>query len=509
MGNKPNHKQAPSAATVIPKPIDGESVDGLTGNFGDVPELPEYARLTEEKKAEAMEVGSWFDDYVDFATKASPMTPKSFHYASSLFASSLAIARRICLRVSVRQNTIYPNLYMLFVGHSTTPRKTTGLKVVSGLIDAADMNHFLLASRQTPEALTLDLTTQDLESYKRSSTTQKVIWLKERAIAAQRGWLLDEASHLVDSFDRDYTSGLLPIVLDLYDSSDSSLQRNTIGRGRENVENAYLTIFGATTYGAIAENMRVDKHWHNGLWARFAFVGVDRCGAWKFWPPRLDFPKTLVDRLRFVAYELLPMPKAKIVEQSEDDSENNQHNGNTKEVVLDQPLTASDVEIDSDAWDHWGLYAKATSYDMLIEDSGYFASVPDRFYANYGRLSTMLIKVAMNLATFETESLPVVIRAAHIYRAQIIVEAWRAYLHRVYDKLDDIRDNTLAEKIMMKLAQNGPKWMIRRDLLRKMNKKWSQISDTVADLKESDQIEERSERNKRGPATISYRLKME
>lgn len=95
----------------------------------DVPPLPAYARLDEEQEYQAHSVGDWLDLYEDFASKASPMTPASFHRAVGLFTGSLAIARRLCLRVSISQNTIYPNLYLLFIGQSTRPRKTTGLRV--------------------------------------------------------------------------------------------------------------------------------------------------------------------------------------------------------------------------------------------------------------------------------------------------------------------------------------------------------------------------------------------
>ena len=81
---------------------------------GKVPNLPEYARLTPEQKTQATTAGKWLDDYIAFASKASPLTPTSFHEAAGLFSGSLAIARRIHLPVSVKRNWIRPNLYVLF-----------------------------------------------------------------------------------------------------------------------------------------------------------------------------------------------------------------------------------------------------------------------------------------------------------------------------------------------------------------------------------------------------------
>ena len=480
----------------------GESILALQPDMevADVPPLLRYAQLTEEQQKEASTAGVWLDEYVAFAKEASPLTPASFHVASALFAGSLSIARRLCLPVSVSTNTIYPNLYMLFIGHSTRPRKTTALRVLRGLINEAGLGHFLLADRQTPEAFTLDMTTRVTDSYETLSKTEKEIWLKERAIAAQRGWLLEEASHLLDSFNRDYTSGLLPLVLSMYDASDIGMQRNTISRGRESVEKAYLTIFGATTYGAMAAHINQPPHWNNGLWARFALIGDDNSGAWKFWPTPLDYPEKLTEKLRFIAYELLPMPEAKIGESESGEEKKKQR---IKEVLVNPALAASEVSMTRDAWKQWENYSKAISYDMLLET---FGSVPNKFYASYGRLGTMLVKVAIILATLDADRLPVTVDGPHVYRAQMIVEEWRSNLHSIFSKMGNSRKKDLTEIIASALAKKGKEWVPRRDLLRGLNKKWSETEGAIDDLVASGDIERRSIKNQPGPKSEEYRL---
>jgi len=468
------------------------------------PPLPEYARLSPTQIAEATNAGRWLDDYTAFASKASPLTPQPFHVAAGLFAGALAIARRLHLKVSVKANTIYPNLYELFVGHSTRPRKTTALRILRGLICEADMSHFLLADRQTPEAMALDLTTKMPGGFDSWVEDEQREWLRERAIAAQRGWLLEEASHLLDSFNRDYSAGLLPLVLDLYDASDRGPRKNTISRGREQIEDAYLSIFGATTYGAMAAHAQNPVHWRNGLWARFALVGSDESGAWKFWPPSLDYPPDLVRRLWFIAYGLLPMPEARIETKEivDDDGESRK----VKVVVLDPPLESTAVEISREAWEAWERYARAVSFDMLPEKP---EKVPPQFYASYGRLGTMLIKVAMILATFDAGSLPIQIETRHTYRAQLIVEGWRANLHQILKKVAEVSADDLAEQVKAVLAQNGVKWTTRRDLLRALNLKWSEVEATISDLEASGEIERRPKKSKRGPPSEEYRLVLE
>jgi hypothetical protein len=492
-----------AVAKIDPQGPPPSIADTETPDLPNCPPLPDYAQLTAAQIAQATTAGRWLDDYVSFASEASPLTPTSFHVAAGLFAGALAIARRLHLRVSVSTNTIYPNLYLLFVGRSTRPRKTTALRVLRGLLRDAGMQRFLLAERQTPEALSLDLTTRLPSNFDNLAAETQAQWLDERAIAAQRGWLLEEASHLLDSFNRDYSSGLLPLVLDLYDASDHGPTRNTISRGREVIEKPYLSIFGCTTYGALAAHAENAAHWHNGLWARFALVGSDNTGAWKFWPPPLDYPPDLVERLRFIAHKLLPMPEARIVTRETD---SNDESRRVNEVNVSPLLDSSEVVVTPQAWKAWEQYARAVSFDMLPKEPD---AVPPRLYASYGRLGTMLVKVAMILATFDADRLPVTVDAAHVYRAQQIVEAWRAHLHGILGKLSDVGANVLTEQIKATLAQVGRDWMSRRDLLRALGKQWSEVEPVVSDLEASGEVERQPRKGKRGPASEEYRLLIE
>lgn len=468
------------------------------------PILPECARLTPAQETESREIGHWLDEYVQFASEASPMTPVPFHMAAGVYAGALAIARRLHLCVSTRMNTIYPNLYLLFVGHSTRPRKTTALRVLRGVLREAGMRRFLLADRQTPEALSLDLTTGIPRTLDEWAPEIQEEWLEERGIASQRGWLLEEASHLLDSFNRDYSKGLLPLVLDLYDSSDVGPTGNTISRGREGITEPYMTIFGCTTYGALAEHAENTVHWHNGLWARFALVGSDETGTWKFWPPSMGYPPALIKRLRFLAYDLLPMPQA-IIETSEV-TDNDGEPRKVREVIVDPPLVSSEVIIRRAAWKQWEQYSKAVGFDMLPEKS---SEVSTQLYASYGRFGTTLIKVAMILAALDADKLPVTVEAAHTYRAQIIVEGWRANLHTILAKMTTVSADGVAEHIVAVLAQKGRGWTMRRDLLHAISKRWSDTEAIIDDLEAGGEIERKERKGKRGPSTEKYRLWVE
>jgi hypothetical protein len=368
------------------------------------------------------------------------------------------------------------------------------------------MDHFLLADRQTPEALALDLTTRIPPNYNTWDRQEQERWLQERAIAAQRGWLLEESSHLLDSFNRDYSSGLLPMVLDLYDSSEQGPSRNTIARGRERVSKPYLSIIGCSTYGSMANHVQNQEHWNNGLWARFALVTSDSEGTWQFWPDPLTYPEELVSRLRFISFDLLPMPEVSF--QARDTPGDDGGEPQTVRVVVVTPaLTSSKVLIEDRARGQWERYSRAVTFDMLPEEP---SEVPARFYASYGRLGTMLIKVAMLLAASDADQLPVVIKACHVYRAQMIVETWRQNLEDVLAEAGMVRatreSQQSARRIVARLAEGGREWTTRRDLLRSLSMRWSEVEATINDLEESGEIERRDYKPSRGKASEEYRL---
>lgn len=469
------------------------------GDVRQAPPLPEYAQLSDEELYQANDTGQFLKDYVHFANIAAPMTPPEFHVAAALSAVSIAVARRLHVPASTQK--IYPNLYTLFVGESTLHRKTTGLNVLTGLLNKAGMTPaFTLAERQTPEAFTEDLSLSFPPTYDKWTEKNKDTWLKRRPLAAQRGWLLDEASHLLDSFSRDYSSGLLPVVLDLYDSKDDPGGRNTKSNGLEVVEKAYLTIFGCTTYEAMAEHMGKAAHWRNGLYARFALVTSDVVTQWQFWPPPMEHPYELVNAIRFIAFGLFGSPPtAEIIEKQA-----NENSPVYKHIEV-SPLPDHVVVFGDGAWAAWERYGKAVGYDMLLqanEDN----SIERFIYANYGRFSTMLIKVAMLFAVMDARQLPIIIERKHIFAAQLIVESWRSTLHKVRAGGNSTAQKTKTEEIKLILAQNGNEYTIRRDLLRALNCAWSDIEQAMQDLNAAGEIETAAYQPQRGPKSEKYRL---
>lgn len=473
--------------------------DARLGKVHEAPPLPKHAQLTDAQREEATTTGAFLREYQQFGKLASPMTPSEFHVGSGLSMVSMAIARRLHIKVSVTK--IYPNLYKLFVGESTLHRKTTGLSVATGLMEAAGMiPMFTLAGRQTPEALSEDMSLNIPRTLDSWTDDAKEAWLKRRSLAAQRGWVLDEASHLLDSFNRDYSAGMLPQVLELYDSKDKGEGRNTKSSGFESVDKAYLTIFGCTTFEAMTEHMSKAAHWRNGLFARFALITSNETVDWQFWPQPFEYPQELIDKLRFIAFSLFGYPPhAEIISiKGEDDKP-----GYRKVEVM--PLPDHTAFFGDGSWQLWERYSRAVTHELLYQAKK-DGSIEPLLFPSYGRFPTMMIKVAMQMAVMDATQLPIVIEPRHIYAAQEIVESWRQSLHLVRAGGRISEGRAKADEIRSVLGQNGFNYTMRRDLLRAMNCTWSEIEQVVKDMEVAGDIEVLAHQPKRGPKSEKYRL---
>ncbi len=316
-------------------------------------------------------------------------------------------------------------------------------------------------------------------------------WLKSRSLAAQRGLLLSEAAQLIDSFSRDYSSELLPLLLDLYDCPSPYEPRNTINRGLEYIYQPYITIYGSTTHAAMVRHLNNNVHWGNGLFARFSIVGTDHNARWQFWPAPLDYPDSLVKRLKFLAYDLLPMPEARF-EEGDDKG--------VRHVHISPPLQSHAIQIEPDAWAQWERYSKATGWDMLAPEVQ--GAISQRFHPSYGRLGTILIKVATILAAFDSERLPVTIHKAHVYRAQLIAETWRANLHHTVAHIRRLSVNADVQDVRAAFSATQGAWVSGRDIYKPLGMTKAAFERVLSALGNS--VESR-ERQGPGPKSREYR----
>lgn len=390
-----------------------------------IPDLPDEARAVYDHLGAC----PWFDNTVDFLVEAAPMTPRSFHEAAALFMESMAIARRLVLRVGTA--TFYPNLYFLFLAPSTVYKKTTGMKVVEQIVQQSGISHLLIPNRLTPEALVNDLDSLK-EIPKRCSSEERRFLLNRRAFAAQRGYMRDEVSSLFASLKREFQSGLLELILEMYECP-ARLDEMTISRGDKVIQDSYLTFFGASTPAEMSQHFANTTLWNNGLWARFALIVPDKEPQWVFFPDVTDGIDTVARGLREV-YDLFPMPTAT------DDPEAG---------IIFHPVKPEHAHLGARVMQAWESYAKATSHDMVAPG----CDLPEELRVSYGRFGAMALKVAMLLATLDTEQLPVRITLRHFARAQQLVEKWRGSLHQVWSEQSKSENISKTERVLKLLSE--------------------------------------------------------
>ena len=299
----------------------------------------------------------------------------------------------------------------------------------------------MAAQDTTPEAFLSDLAGVQPVNYSDFSDKDKANWVMERNFSAQKGWVLDEASGLLANAGKDYNAGLMESLLRFYDC-DPSFTRATKNQGRIIVNNAYLSLLGASTPSCMAGHFNHQRLWDNGWWPRFAILTPE--GR----PPYQEAngmrrPDDLTNRLQKLITRL---PNS------------------TKFPEPPQQLT---VGIGSGVHTLWDLYQKATTYDLITEN------LPDKLHGAYGRLPTHALKVAMILAALDwPENSPAPrIELNHMTKAILITETWRDSVHRAIGTTTETEITKINQRVLKVITSYGTAGVSDRDIYRHMQDK--------------------------------------
>jgi len=435
---------------------------------GLLPSLPSAARIAPGASAGA---AAWLDEYTHYAKAVSPLTPELFLEASGLWLVSLAIARRLVLRLAHKD--LYPNVALLQVAPTTLYAKTTGLGPARYLVNQT-MRHLLLPNELTPEALIDELAGKQPAVLEGLNIED---WQKGQKYAAQRGIVLDEASSLFVGMSKDYNIGMGESLLRLYDC-DAYISRQTRGTGRSTVRNAYFTFLGATTPWHL-KKADIESLWHTGLWPRFLLLTPEKGPVWQRpTRERTQIPAGLQERLRRLCENDLP------------------------ESTYQEPALPISVGLGDAVFEGYSRYLQATMHDMLVPPT----SIDPRLWGVYGRLAEQALKISMLLAALDWNGktgVPV-ISLAHWARAQLFVERCRASVHRLPGMLAASTQNEGEAKVLDWLDTSEDEWNTARDIYRALNMKSSDARNILLDLEQSDLVESKQQ----GRATF-YRLKRE
>jgi len=330
-----------------------------TKNPLSIPVLPNYVEFDPNL---GLRTGIWIDQYIEYANAISPMTPKLFHESAALWLLSVAVARRVVLKMDFAD--VYPNLYILWVAPSTLYKKSTSLEIATGI--ALDVFPFLLAPNDTtPEAMISDMAGREPSLIDTMTEEEKILWEKERPFCAQRGWVQDEFSGLMATMNRDYNAGLLEAYLRFYDCK-KSYTRSTKSQGRITIKNSYLSLLCASTPSALSFYFGNEKLWTNGFWPRFAILTPENETQIWIEPRNHNYPCELINQLSQI-FDKLPSPKWP----------------NSSE-----PLS---VQLGRGVFDLWNRYNKAVSFDLLSPE------LDSRLYASYGRFPSHAKKISILL----------------------------------------------------------------------------------------------------------------
>jgi hypothetical protein len=410
---------------------------------GYVPDLPPSSRLPDHLIMQAESVGKWLDLYITFGCKAAPMAPALFHQVIGQVMLSTAIARRVYLRLG--NDYLYPNIYALIVANSTLFTKSTAFQIGKHTLEKAGLLRFTLPVGITPQSLVGELTNRTPETFSEWEKGDQDDWREERPFAAQRAWLMDESASLLDSFNQKTTADLLTHVLKLYDCPEKLTAASTVGRGRQTIRHAYLTICGPTTPAAMRVHLGNRDHWGNGLFARFLFVTPSTPPVRKFYPEPCDIPDGISTPLQALALERLEIPK---------------------EIALgnSRPPQAISAVLADGVWELWDEYHKGL-WELMSKHQ-----VLEKLFPNYGRLHTTAMKFAMQLAAIDWSMAggtgPICITQAHFAKAQQLAEDYRASLHRMIEDASRPTEDEDFEKKIMRYLESASKGLTSREISR-------------------------------------------
>jgi hypothetical protein len=411
----------------------------------DVPALPLSARLPDDVGAGA---GRWLDEYVDYACRVSSLTPRIFHESAAIWLGSLAIARRLVLRLSHKD--LYPNLMFLWVAPTTLYAKSTGLNVARGLVRKVG-KHLLLPSEMSPEEMV-----SELSGAQPAQMTMEALddWSEGRNYAAQRGIVLDEASSLFVGMKKDYNIGLAEALMRLYDCEHEYV-RQTRSAGRVVIRKAYFTFLGATTPRAL-QRADMELLWFSGLWPRFALVTADELPAWTMGSPNQESePMGLLGRYKKLVAEQLPVG------------------------TYQEPAKALSMRLGEGVYDCFLSYFKATSRTMIEPPS----PVREELWGVYGRLAEQAMKNAMIVAAFDWDgSGTPTVELGHWARGQAFAEKWRASTHRLSVLFEDAAGNELEDRIVERIKSAGRDGITLRNLYRSLNMRRPDVEQVLAGL---------------------------
>jgi len=222
-------------------------------------------------------MGTWIDDYVAWASEATD-APAVYHRWGAYSAISAALGRRLAIQTGA--HPVYPNLYVLLLGQSSIMRKSTAIalsrRVVRGLVS--------YAGKELVHIMADEGSCEGMFNY----------WVQHPTSIMYQS----EMSSLLSMFRRDYSSGLLPTLTDLYDCPDEKTK--VLSGQTMSIVRPCISILAASTPDWVVDQGK-GSDFSGGFLARFCIVNAMQKERTMALPPPLN--REELDRLKAVLAE--------------------------------------------------------------------------------------------------------------------------------------------------------------------------------------------------------------
>jgi hypothetical protein len=191
--------------------------------------------------------GNWIDTYLKYVHDQE--SPVEFHRWVALTVIGTALGRKVLIpRIKYK---IFPNLYVILVAGSAMCRKSSALQIGRDLLKNSAEPPTIFAQKLTTEALIQTMH----ETYQTTKNSTGVIFASELSVFLGSDGI---------------RSGIIPALTELYDSPDDWTYQ-TRSRGRESMQNVFLTLLGASTKSWLRTSIPQDAI-GGGFTSRVLFV---------------------------------------------------------------------------------------------------------------------------------------------------------------------------------------------------------------------------------------------
>ena len=207
--------------------------------------------------------------------------PEYFALWCGVFCISACLTRKC--KIEFRP-TIYPNLFVILVAASGHCRKSTAIGTVEKLLTGLDNPVKVYAQKGTPVGLIQALKEVELDDKGKIKNS-----------GAQGALIVDEVGTFLDR--QAYTNGMIPLLTTLWDSKDSPFVYQTVGRGKEILQNTCVSFLGGTTADWLKTAIPAEAV-GGGFTSRIIFVSSKQTPHAVFWPRDTPTSKKIMEELK-------------------------------------------------------------------------------------------------------------------------------------------------------------------------------------------------------------------